>query len=75
MPREQPDYLSYLLRLWRDDEDGGIHRGKDQVAWRASLENSLTGKRQGFRSLDDLFAFLQQETGVVVDEAEKECDA
>jgi hypothetical protein len=70
MSKEQPDYLSYLLRLWRD-----IHRGEGQAVWHASLESSLTGKRQGFSSLDDLFAFLRQETRVVVDGAEKDNDA
>ena len=31
--------------------------------WRASLEDSHTGKRKGFSSLKDLFTFLGQETG------------
>ena len=54
---EQSDYRSYLLRLWReDDEDNG---------WRASLESSRTGERRGFARLDDLFGFLRQQTGVL----------
>jgi hypothetical protein len=45
-------YLSYLLRLWQS--------GKGREAtWRASLESSATGERQGFASLKDLFAFLE----------------
>lgn len=44
-------YMSYLLRMWRSEGD--------RVAWRASLESPLTGERQGFASLKDLFAFLQ----------------
>ena len=74
MSREQPDYLSYLLRLWRETDDGGIDRDAEQVVWRASVENSLTGKRQGFNSLDGLFIFLRQATGVIVDRSETECD-
>ena len=70
MSKERPDYLSYLLRLWRD-----IHRSEGRAVWRASLESSLTGERQGFNSLDDLFAFLRQKTRVVMDGAEKDNDA
>jgi hypothetical protein len=60
MSNEQPDYLSYLLRLWRE-------KGKGQAAWRASLERSRTAKRQVFPSLDDLFEHLQRRTGAVFD--------
>ena len=73
MSKEQPDYLSYLLRLWRENDDGNAHRDEKAVLWRASLENSLTGKRQGFDSLDKLFTFLRQETGLEFDGAEA-CD-
>jgi hypothetical protein len=59
--REQPDYLSYLLRLWRVSGDGGTHR-KEKTVWRASLESPHTGERMGFASLDALFAFLRQQT-------------
>ncbi|MBN1891134.1 MAG: hypothetical protein JW850_24265 [Thermoflexales bacterium] len=45
-------YLSYLLRLWRSGPD-------EQAPWRASLECPLTGERQGFANLRDLFAFLE----------------
>lgn len=55
--REQPDYLSYLLRLWRE--------GEGRATWRASLESSHTGERKGFASLDDLFGFLQEQIGVL----------
>lgn len=60
MSNEQTDYLSYLLRLWREN-------GKEQTAWRASLERSRTAKRQAFPSLDELFEHLQQRVGVVLD--------
>jgi hypothetical protein len=57
------DYVAYLLRLWRVRSDG-------KTAWRASLESAHTGERQGFTSLDDLFRFLRQQTGVSSDSGE-----
>jgi len=45
-------YRSYLLRLWRAE-------APDQ--WRASLEDPHTGKRIGFASLEQLFAFLMEQ--------------
>ena len=57
MAKEQPDYLSYLLRLWQVRE-------KEKVVWRASLESAYTRERKGFTNLDDLFEFLRQQTGV-----------
>jgi hypothetical protein len=53
--REPPDYLAYMLRLWR-------MRGA-QAAWRASLEDPHSGERLSFASLDEVFAFLKQQTG------------
>ena len=55
MGGDGPDYLSYLLRLWRARE-----RGKP--AWRASLQNPHTGERVSFCTLDELFAFLRRQT-------------
>ena len=55
MTSEQPDYLSYLLRLWRED-------GKGPTSWWASLESARTGKRHVFPCLQELFAFLQRQT-------------
>jgi hypothetical protein len=54
MGEEQPEYLSYLLRLWRVSGEG-------DAVWRASLESAHTGGRQGFACLKDLFTFLEQE--------------
>lgn len=50
--RDQPEYLSYLLRLWRVTVAG-------QAAWRASLECPHSGERLGFADLDSLWAFLE----------------
>jgi hypothetical protein len=52
---QERDYLSYLLRLWQVG-------GTDERVWRASLECPRTGRRESFASLQDLFAFLTQET-------------
>jgi hypothetical protein len=65
MTNEQPDYLSYLLRLWRED-------GEKPNNWWASLESALTGKRRVFPGLIELFAFLQRQTIAGCDAGEDE---
>jgi hypothetical protein len=55
MDGERRQYRSYLLRLWRA-------RDGDVWLWRASLENVRTGERHGFAQLEQLFAFLKQQT-------------
>ncbi len=62
MAREQPDYVSYLVRLWREGGDEGVHRGEEKGVWRASVESSLNGERVGFASLEELFEFLRRQT-------------
>ncbi len=56
--KEQRDYLSYLLRLWRAGD------GKRPM-WRASLKSTHTGEQAGFANLEDLFHFLRIQTGTV----------
>jgi hypothetical protein len=65
MDKERPTYFSYLLRIWRDDE--APYRPGSKTIRLASLQSSLTGQRQGFASLDDLFAFLRRQAGAVSD--------
>jgi hypothetical protein len=65
MTRERPEYLSYLLRLWRVREGG-------QDAWRASLQRPGSSERVSFRTLEELFAFLRRETGTARDGEEDE---
>jgi hypothetical protein len=48
-------YMSYLLRLWQVTVAG-------EAVWRASLESPVTPERRAFANLDDLFAFLTEET-------------
>jgi hypothetical protein len=56
--KEQRDYSSYLLRLWRV----GVEEGS---TWRASLKSAHSGEQVGFASLEDLFHFLRKETGML----------
>ena len=60
MAQKRPDYLSYMLRVWRARE------GKRDI-WRASLHSPQSGERMSFRTLEELFAFLRQQTGTVLD--------
>jgi hypothetical protein len=50
-------YVSYLLRLWLAED-------RDQPLWRASLENTHTGERMGFASLEALMAYLNSPAGL-----------
>jgi hypothetical protein len=49
---EEPDYRSYLLRLWCVTSGG-------RAIWRASLECPHTGARVGFANLEALFDHLR----------------
>ncbi len=44
-------YLTFLLHLWRNGS-------AQQSGWQASLQDPLTGRRYGFATLEELFAFL-----------------
>ena len=57
------DYVSYLLRMWRDSANEGA-APLNEAPWRASLQSPGTGDRVGFASLDDLFAFLRRQAGL-----------
>ena len=58
MTTKQPTYQAYLLRLWPTRP-----HGTEPAVWRASLENPHTGQRLGFASLEQLFAYLIEQTG------------
>lgn len=70
MRKEQADYLSYLLRLWRVDEAGdtasgpGVDSSLDAITWRASLESAHSSERWFFASPEELYAFLQRQMGL-----------
>jgi len=55
MAGDDDAYLSYLLRLWREDRDV-------ETAWRASLESAETPERIYFASLDELVSYLRDRT-------------
>lgn len=55
MPERPLRYYTFILSLW---EEAGSESG-----WRCSLENPHTGERKGFRSIDELPAFLRGWTG------------
>jgi hypothetical protein len=55
--KRQGRYLSFLLRLWR--ENGG-----DRPFWRASLQRPQTERRLSFATMNDLFDFLEHEVGL-----------
>ena len=50
-------YRSYLLRLW----EVSAAPGEDAI-WRASVECVQGGKKMSFASLDDLLAYLREQT-------------
>lgn len=60
MNANQPsNYLSYLLRLWRD------HPG---ASWQASLQSASTEKIYQFANAEELWAFLTAQMRLDSDE-------
>jgi hypothetical protein len=53
--RNQPEYFSYLLRIWRTGQ-------KEKEQWRATLEHITSGEKYFFTSLQELFSFIRQKT-------------
>ena len=53
---QQGRYLSYLLRLWQQG-------GGERPLWQASLESPQGGDRLGSASLEDLYGYLEGQTG------------
>jgi hypothetical protein len=47
-----PEYLSYMLRIWRSKTDG-------PPEWRVSLESPHTGDRYAFPDLKSMIQFLE----------------
>jgi len=50
MASKPPDYMAYMVRLWRED---------GRYSWHASLQNPHTGQKQTFATPEDLWLFLQ----------------
>ena len=55
-------YVSYLVRIWREDEGA--------TTWRASIVGTLSGRRVGFASLEDLCTFLRQHSTIGLERPE-----
>lgn len=53
-------YFSYLLRIWRLENDEGSTSSKQNI-WRVSLESTRTRTRVMFTSLEDLIYFLEDQ--------------
>lgn len=65
--REQSDYLSFLLRLWRVCGGEGVQYDAEAAVWRASLQDTLTDERVNFASLEDLLVHLRRQMGLASD--------
>ncbi len=60
---ERKRYLSFLLRIWLAGDNNPLQ-------WRSSLENTHTGERLGFASLEDLFRYLKRQIQPQIGEKE-----
>jgi hypothetical protein len=49
MMSKPPDYLSYLLRVWRDNA---------RPSWQASLRSTATGQIHHFADVEQMWDFL-----------------
>lgn len=55
VPKEPPRYRSFLLRIWKEQDQGA------EMSRRFSLESPRTGERHGFGSIEALVHFLEEE--------------
>jgi hypothetical protein len=55
MSETPKEYQAYLVRIWPVKD-------KEGVIWRAYLTNAHTSESHGFGNLDELFAYLRQQT-------------
>ena len=61
----EPDYIVFILRLYRVRGQPENQPSPTEKVWRVSLDNPRTHERQGFASLDGLFDFLREQIDVV----------
>ena len=52
---KETQYQVFMLRVWRD--------GEDKAATRFSIEDTKTGERLGFATLDELVEYLRKQFG------------
>ncbi len=62
MDQDRSPYISYMLRLWIENDRDLERTIRGQAEWRASLEDPHTQEMQVFANIKALFAFLQMET-------------
>lgn len=55
IPKNPVRYHHFVLLLWEERDSLG-----QQVTWRFSLQNRQMGERIGFKSLEELIAFLER---------------
>ena len=60
MNQGKPEVLSYLLRLWREND-------QSKPVWRASLKEVRSGEQIVVTNLEALFACLRQQADVGLD--------
>ena len=54
LPASSENYRAFLVRLWRDSS---------QTAWRASLQDAVSGQRHTFSGVEGLIGFLLDQVG------------
>lgn len=57
MNQKTPEYLSFLLRMWQEND-------QSKPVWRASLKEVRSGEQIVLTSLEALFACLRKQAGV-----------
>ncbi|MCO6450199.1 MAG: hypothetical protein J5I90_05365 [Caldilineales bacterium] len=62
MTQNHNRYMSFLLRLWLENDQASQQPGQCRGLWRVSLEDPHTQDMRVFEKLADLFEFLSQET-------------
>jgi hypothetical protein len=62
MGDESLHYRSYVLRCWAEYD-----RDADMTLWRFSLEDTCTGQRRGFASLNKLMTALRTELNLTIE--------
>jgi hypothetical protein len=64
MKEKNENYFSYVLRIWLEPGD--------EEQWRFSLEDTRTGKRLGFTSLEKLMRFIDSLTNREFQQSQKD---
>ncbi len=56
MPTSNPEYTSFLVRLWREAPAGGR---EDRREWLIQVEHIPGGEKEYLNSLEELFAYIR----------------